>query len=139
MRGNPSTMSGNNGNNDKGSESRHNNSKKADDLTPEDVFGTSSPNEEDGIISESGDYILWLEDNREIYVEHRDGERVPRREYNYLNRLFEKGIASAVCQVADCRIEITVDHWIISKKESPDDTNVVGDAEDLLPVVAEAL
>lgn len=109
-------------------------------LQPEEIFGTLSPTEQDGLISESGDFVLWLNEEENIYVERRGPNPISRRQYNYLKRLEERGIAQNLFRETSSRVEICVDRWIISdKRETGRDTNEVGEPEDLMPIIAEAL
>jgi hypothetical protein len=139
-------MSYNNVNPNKGNESekKHKQNQRTartlDTISPADIFGTKSPTETDGVVSESGKFVLWLNNQDNIYVEQREGKRIPRQYRNYLQRLENRGVARDVFQESTSRIEICVDRWIISdKRDTGRKTNEVGDAEDLLPIVAEAL
>lgn len=110
------------------------------DISPADVFGAPSPTETDGIISHSGKFVLWQNEQGNIYVEKRDCEPIPPRQLNYIQRLKSRGIARNVFQESQSRVEICINKWLIAdKRETGAETNEVGDAEDLLPIVAEAL
>jgi hypothetical protein len=127
-----------------GSERKHEQDGRTDqpkrDTCPEDLFGAKKPTEQDGILSSSGDYVLWINDRENIYVEQFNRDQIPRRKLNYIKRLEDGGPARDVFRESESRVEICLDRWIISRKEETgNDKNEVGDAEDLLPIIVEAL
>lgn len=130
----------------KGNESENKNvqgkrkEKLLEDISPADIFGAESPTERDGVISQSGDFVLWIDGMDKICIEKRDGNRIPRRQVNYLQRLDDRGIAPDVFYKPPDRIEIPIDRWLIEDKSNCVwETDEVGDAEDLLPIIAEAI
>ena len=110
--------------------------REINDITPTDIFGSSSIVDEDVVISSSGDYVIWEEDHDTIYIERRDGKRISRRLFNGLRNPEDPSVVRNAFRQGN-KIKIDMGVWIIDERSHK--PNVVGEAEDLIPIIAEAI
>lgn len=139
-------MSDNECNRNKGNESENKDAqdqrkqKLLEDITSVDIFGAESPNEPDKVISESGKFTLWLNEDNNIYVEKRDDSKISQHYLNYLKRIKNTPGIQNVFREDDNLIEICLKRWVIAhKQDTGREENDIGHPEDLLPIVAEAI